>query len=59
MYESCLLFENKTVMYETKVVFEKIQKETVLKRLKLNVSFLKPFPKKKAFVYLFFNFLLF
>ena len=39
MYESCLLFENETVMYETKVVFEKVGEQNVLQRLILNVSF--------------------
>ena len=44
MYESCLLFENETLMYETKAFFEKMGEKLVLQRLKLNVS-LFTFPK--------------
>ena len=54
MYESCLLFENETVMYETKVVFEKVGEQNILQSLKLNVSFSKCYPVKQAFVNLFF-----
>ena len=41
MFDSCLLFKNESLMYETKLFLEQKQNETVLKRLSLNVSFLK------------------
>ena len=58
MYESCLLFENETVMYETKVFFEKVGEQIVLQRVSLNVNFLNCFTQKQAFVLLFLVFLL-
>ena len=42
-YESCLLFDDDTVMYETEVIFKKDEDENdfVLKHIHLNVSLIQ------------------